>query len=108
MSTGCPCNLQLLIHPGTLLKADVTRLRPFIVGGDAFQENIETLISYNIRTETPYDSNNVNDPFNRDKSKMECSSIMDTSTSVFYAATGLPALVSTGITILYFFLKLRF
>ena len=30
---------------------------------------------------------------------------MDTSTSVFYAATGLPALVSTGITILYFFLK---
>ena len=27
---------------------------------------------------------------------------MDTSTSVFYAAAGLPALVSTGITILYF------
>ena len=30
---------------------------------------------------------------------------MDSSTSVFYAAAGLPALVSTGITILYFFLK---
>ena len=30
---------------------------------------------------------------------------MDTSTSVLYAATGLPALVSTRITILYFFLK---
>ena len=30
---------------------------------------------------------------------------MDTSTSVFYAAAGLPTLVSTGITILYFFLR---
>ena len=30
---------------------------------------------------------------------------MDSSTSVFYAAAGLPALVSTGITFLYFFLK---
>ena len=31
---------------------------------------------------------------------------MDSNTSVLYAAAGLPALVSTGITILYFFLKL--
>ena len=30
---------------------------------------------------------------------------MDTNTSLLYAAAGLPALVSTGITILYFFLK---
>ena len=30
---------------------------------------------------------------------------MDTSTSLLYAAAGLPALVSTGITILYFLLK---
>ena len=30
---------------------------------------------------------------------------MDSSMSVFYAAAGLPALVSTGITFLYFFLK---
>ena len=30
---------------------------------------------------------------------------MDSSTSVFYAAAGLPALVPTGITFLYFFLK---
>ena len=30
---------------------------------------------------------------------------MDTSTSVFYAAAGLPALVSTWIAIFYFFLK---
>ena len=36
---------------------------------------------------------------------MKCSCIMDSSTSVFYAAAGLPALVSTGITFLYFFLK---
>ena len=48
MSTGCPCNLQLPLRPRTLLIADVTRLQPFIIGGDAFQENIETLISYNV------------------------------------------------------------
>ena len=48
MSTGCRCNLQLPLHPRTLLIADVTRLQPFIAGGDAFRENIETLVSYNI------------------------------------------------------------
>ena len=48
MSTGRPCNLQLPIFPRTLLIADVTRLQPFISGGDAFRENIETLVSYNI------------------------------------------------------------
>ena len=51
MSTGSPRNLQLLLCPRTLLIADVTRLQPFIVGGDAFRENIETLISYNIRND---------------------------------------------------------
>ena len=30
---------------------------------------------------------------------------MDSSSSVFYAAAGFPALVSTGITFIYFFLK---
>ena len=30
---------------------DVTRLQPFIAGGDSFQENIETLVSYNIRSD---------------------------------------------------------
>ena len=30
---------------------------------------------------------------------------MDSSMSIFYAAAGLPALVSTGITFIYFFLK---
>ena len=49
MSTGHPCNLQLLLCPRTLLIVDVTRLQPFIIGGDAFRENIETLISYNVR-----------------------------------------------------------
>ena len=48
MSTGHPCNLQLLLHPRTLLIVDVTRLQPFITGGDAFRENIETLVSYNV------------------------------------------------------------
>ena len=49
MSTGRPHNLQLPLCPRTLLITDVTRLQPFIVGGDAFRENIETLISYNVR-----------------------------------------------------------
>ena len=51
MSTGRPGNLQLSLCPRTLLIADVTRLQPFIVGGDAFRENIETLISYNVRND---------------------------------------------------------
>ena len=37
--------------PRTLLIADVTRLQPFIIGGDAFQENIETLVSYNVHND---------------------------------------------------------
>ena len=36
MSTGRPRNLQLPLHPRILLIADVTRLQPFIVGGDVF------------------------------------------------------------------------
>ena len=51
MSTGHPCNLQLPLCPRTLLIVDVTRLQPFIATGDAFQENIETLVSYNIRND---------------------------------------------------------
>ena len=53
--------LELLIRPmlgheigliltRTLLITDVTRLQPFTLGGDNFQENIEMLISYNVRT----------------------------------------------------------
>ena len=52
MSTGRPRNLQLPLHPRTLLIVDVTRLQPFIVGGDAFRENIETLVSYNVRNDS--------------------------------------------------------
>ena len=48
MSTGHPQNLQLLLRPRTLLITDVTRLQPFIVGGESFRENIETLVSYNV------------------------------------------------------------
>ena len=51
MSTGCPRNLQLPLCPRTLLIADVTKLQPFIAGGDNFQENIETLVSYNVRND---------------------------------------------------------
>ena len=52
MSTGCQRNLKLLLCPCTLLIADVTRLQTFIVGGDAFRENTETLISYNVRNDS--------------------------------------------------------
>ena len=51
MSTGRPRNLQLPLCPRTLFIVDVTRLQPFIVGGDAFRENIETLVSYNVRND---------------------------------------------------------
>ena len=51
MSTGRPRHLQLLLIPRTLLIVDVTRLQPFTVGGEKFRENIETLVSYNIRND---------------------------------------------------------
>ena len=51
MSTSCLRNLQLLLCPRTLLITDVTRLQPFIAGGDSFRENIETLVSYNVRND---------------------------------------------------------
>ena len=51
MSTSHPRNLQLPLCPRTLLITDVTKLQPFIAGGDSFRENIETLVSYNIRND---------------------------------------------------------
>ena len=51
MSTRRPRNLQLPLQPRTLLITDVTRLQPFTAGGDSFHENIETLVSYNVRTD---------------------------------------------------------
>ena len=51
MCTPCPCNLQLPLRPRMLLITDVTRLQPFTAGGDSFCENIETLVSYNVRTD---------------------------------------------------------
>ena len=51
MSTGHMQNLQLPLHPRTLLITDVTRLQPFTAGGDSFRENIETLVSYNVHND---------------------------------------------------------
>ena len=51
MSTRRPRHLQLPLQPRTLLITDVTRLQPFTVGGDNFRESIETLVSYNVRTD---------------------------------------------------------
>ena len=51
MSTSRPRNLQLPLSPRTLLITDVTRLQPFIAGGDSFRENIETLVSYNVHND---------------------------------------------------------
>ena len=52
MSTHHPRNLQLPLQPRTLLITDVTRLQPFTAGGDNFRENIETLVSYNVHTDS--------------------------------------------------------
>ena len=51
MCTLRPRNLQLPLQPRTLLITEVTRLQPFTAGGDSFCENIEALVSYNIRTD---------------------------------------------------------
>ena len=51
MCTPHPQNVQPPLRPRTLLITDVTRLQPFTVGGDSFRENIETLLSYNVRTD---------------------------------------------------------
>ena len=51
MCTPRPHNVQLPLRPRTLLITDITRLQPFTVGGDNFRENIETLVSYNVRTD---------------------------------------------------------
>ena len=51
MSTGRPQNLQLPLRLRTLLITNVTKLQPFTAGGDSFRENIETLISYNVRND---------------------------------------------------------
>ena len=37
-------------HKNTAI-TDVTRLQPFTAGGDNFRENIETLVSYNVRND---------------------------------------------------------
>ena len=51
MSTSHQQNLQIPIKARTLLITDVTRLQPFIASGDSFRENIETLVSYNVRND---------------------------------------------------------
>ena len=51
MSTCHLHHLQLPLQSRTLLIADVTRLQPLTVGGDSFQENLETLVSYNVRND---------------------------------------------------------
>ena len=115
MSTCRPHDLQLPLRPRTLLITDVTRLQPFTAGGDNFRENIETLVSYNIHTDglqqdclyieqghlmTPTTFMTYLMAIDPQNSR----SNMDSNTNVLYAA-GLPALISTGITLIYFFLK---
>ena len=117
MSTSHPRNLQLLLRPRTLLIADVTKLQPFITRGDSFWENIETLVSYNIH----------NDGSQQDCLYIEQGHLMTPTTFMTYSMAidpwksvvvswtpiwmystlqqGLPALIFTGITFIYFFLK---
>ena len=51
MSTPRPRHVELPLQPRTLLITDVTRLQPFTAGGNNFRGSIETLVSYNIRTD---------------------------------------------------------
>ena len=46
-----PTECTTTITTENTLITDATRLQPFSVGGDSFRENIETLISYNVRTD---------------------------------------------------------
>ena len=75
MSTGRPRHLQLPLRPRTLLITDVTRLQPFITGGDRFWENIETLVSYNVR----------NDGFQQDCLYVEQGHLMTPTTFMTYS-----------------------
>ena len=108
-------NVQLRLRPRTLLITDVTRLQLFTVGGDNFRENIETLISYNVRS----------DGIQQDCLYIEQGHLMTPTTFMTYSmavdprqsvvvtwtpievlyAAGLPAIISTGITLLYLLLK---
>ena len=56
------------------------------------------------QTESFNDTNNIYDLFDGDRPTQIHRSNMDTHQNVLYAA-GLPALISTGITLLYFLLK---
>ena len=51
MSTGRQRHLQTPLLTRTLLISDVTRLQQFTTGHANFRENIETLVSYNIRND---------------------------------------------------------
>ena len=51
MCTPLRRKIVLPLHPRKLLIADVTRLQPYIVGGDSFREHVEALISYNLRND---------------------------------------------------------
>ena len=115
MCTPCPCNVQLPLCPRTLLITDVTRLQPFTVGGDNFRENIETLISYNVRTDgiqqdcLYIEQGHLMTPTTFQTYSMAVDprqSVVVTWTPIKkYSVAGLPALISTGITLLYLLLK---
>ena len=116
MSIYSPQNLQLPLQQRTLLITDVTKLQPFTAGGDSFRENIETLVSYNVRT----------DGLQQDCLYIKQGHLMTPTTFMTYSmaidprktivvtwtpirnalyAAGLPALLSTGITLIYIILK---
>ena len=94
----------------------MTRLQPFIIGGDSFHEQVEALISYNVWNDGQQqdclyiEQGHLTTPtsFLTDgyQSSAKHHHIMDTDTFVFYTVAGIPALVSTRITVLYFILKL--
>ena len=115
MCTPRQRNVQLPLRPRTLLITDVTRLQPFTVSGDNFRESIETLINYNVHIDwiqqdclyieqghlmTQLCSRLIQ--WRGSPPNSSCN--MDTYKEVLYAP-GFPALISTGITLLYLLLK---
>ena len=107
-------HIQIPIHNRTLLIADVTRLQPFTMVGEAFRENIETLVSYNVQNNGKQqdflyiEQGHLVTPtlfMNCSMAIDPCRCVVVSWTPVFYVAAGLPAILSTCITVFYILLK---
>ena len=117
MSTDRQRTIHLPIKQRKLLIADVTRMALEPMTDHQFREQLETLVSYNVcndgvcqdylyRAGTLHEPEHLPIEFNGNRSTTIGSCNMDTSDYAQLPVATIPALVSTGITILYFVLKL--